>query len=265
MATSTANMSLTVPSSGDADYPTSISDSLTAVDDHDHSSGKGVQIPTSGIVDSAITENKIADSAVATAKLANLSVTTGKIAAQAVTQAKIADQAVGTSQLGNGVVVEANIASNAVTTAKIADSNVTPGKLSSTYSGASGNFGAFSTSSTSWQDVTNSEFTATSRGRFMMLLVGGAGGGDALLAFLQPLSPSSSNYAQVRLLKNGSEYQKWSIGGGDSSGTMRFSHTSLFVIDAPSVGNVTYKLQAQVVGGGIIRLEYCALNAIEIF
>lgn len=72
-------MNLSIPSSGETNYPTSVSNSFTSIDQHDHTSGKGVQIPTAGLVDNAITTVKITD----------LNVTTAKIAANAVTRAKL--------------------------------------------------------------------------------------------------------------------------------------------------------------------------------
>jgi len=79
MSTTTANMSLIVPASGDDNYPSSISSSLNTLDTHTHASGSGVQIPTGGIADNAIT----------TAKINALAVTTTKIAANNVTRAKL--------------------------------------------------------------------------------------------------------------------------------------------------------------------------------
>lgn len=78
MSTTTTNMGLKTPAANDTDYPASVSDSFTAIDTHDHSSGKGVQVVTGGITDLAVT----------TAKINDLAVTTGKLAAGAVTQAK---------------------------------------------------------------------------------------------------------------------------------------------------------------------------------
>ncbi|MFM2117264.1 MAG: hypothetical protein RL316_454 [Bacteroidota bacterium] len=72
-------MGLIIPASGDSDYPASISSSLTSVDSHNHTSGSGVQIPSAGIEDNAVTTNKIN----------NLAVTTGKIANNAVTRQKL--------------------------------------------------------------------------------------------------------------------------------------------------------------------------------
>jgi hypothetical protein len=69
---------------------TAIMDALaSAIDNHDHSTGKGKQIPTTGIADATVTTLKIAD----------LNVTTAKIADNAVTAAKIAAGAVGLAQL----------------------------------------------------------------------------------------------------------------------------------------------------------------------
>jgi microcystin-dependent protein len=88
---------------------TDLASNWNKVDIHDHTVGKGVQIPTGGIANLAVTLQKIADLGVGTTKIANLGVTTAKIADANVTTAKIADQN--------------------VTTIKIADSNVTLAKL----------------------------------------------------------------------------------------------------------------------------------------
>jgi hypothetical protein len=71
MATITSNMSLTTPETGDSDYASSVSDSFDNIDAHDHSTGKGVQIPTGGIADSAVTAAKIAAGTITANKLAS--------------------------------------------------------------------------------------------------------------------------------------------------------------------------------------------------
>lgn len=60
MSTVTSQMNLVVPSVGDSDYPGSISTSMTLIDAHDHTTTKGVQIPTAGIANAAITKPKLA-------------------------------------------------------------------------------------------------------------------------------------------------------------------------------------------------------------
>jgi hypothetical protein len=80
MPTTLNNMNLQVPNPGETNYPTSVSNSLTNIDNHDHTSGKGLQIPTGGIADSAVTAAKLASDAVTTAKILNANVTKAKLA-----------------------------------------------------------------------------------------------------------------------------------------------------------------------------------------
>lgn len=81
MSTVLPNIGVVVPDSGDSDYPTSISTSLTNLDNHDHTTGKGLPIGTSALSNSAVTTAKIADSNVTTAKIADLNVTRAKLVA----------------------------------------------------------------------------------------------------------------------------------------------------------------------------------------
>lgn len=87
-----------------------LADNWYKVDLHDHTPGRGKQIPAEGIEDGAITSVKLASS---------LSIGTAQIANNAVTSAKIAD----------GTIVVGDLANNAVETAKIKDGNVTLAKL----------------------------------------------------------------------------------------------------------------------------------------
>src|SRR5687767_4898268 len=56
-----------------------LSDNFNLLDLHDHSSGKGVQIPTAGIVNNAIDATKLADNAVTATKIPNASVADSKL------------------------------------------------------------------------------------------------------------------------------------------------------------------------------------------
>lgn len=64
-----------------------------AIDAHNHTTGKGVQIPSGGIQDLNITTAKLADLAVSTAKLADGSVTAAKVVAGVLTAAKMSVEA----------------------------------------------------------------------------------------------------------------------------------------------------------------------------
>lgn len=100
MAITTSNMGLTAWSSlTDFFNHTQLSANFVAIDEHDHTTGKGVAIPASGIAalaiatskiaDGAVTNPKLATNAVATANITDLNVTTGKLAAGAVTYDKV--------------------------------------------------------------------------------------------------------------------------------------------------------------------------------
>lgn len=80
-----------------------LADNWAKVDEHDHASGRGKQIPTAGIEDGAITTSKLAIGANITP---DASVTTAKLASEAVTSPKIASEAWTsyTPSLTNGTV-----------------------------------------------------------------------------------------------------------------------------------------------------------------
>lgn len=107
MGTTTANMGLLVPAVNDTDYPTQISASMSKVDLHDHSSGKGVTISAAGL----------GTDSVETAKIKNLNVTAAKLAADAVETAKIKDLAVTRAKItGATPVIGADTVSSNYTT-----------------------------------------------------------------------------------------------------------------------------------------------------
>jgi hypothetical protein len=100
MAANTPNMGLREWNVGTDPFSyTELFANWDKIDAHDHTTGKGVQIPSGGI--------------------ANLAVTSGKIAADAIDATKILDGSVGVNEL----------AANSVTTAKVLDANVTVAKL----------------------------------------------------------------------------------------------------------------------------------------
>lgn len=77
----TPNMSLVVPEINDSNYPDSVESSLNTLDSHTHAAGSGLQIPTAGITDLAVTSSKLASNAVTTAKITDINVTRAKLAA----------------------------------------------------------------------------------------------------------------------------------------------------------------------------------------
>lgn len=70
---------------------TELSNNFGAIDLHDHTGGptKGLQIPTAGITNLAVTTGKLADLGVTTTKIADGNVTTAKLANASVSAAKL--------------------------------------------------------------------------------------------------------------------------------------------------------------------------------
>jgi hypothetical protein len=115
MATTTTNMGLKAWDLGTDPYSHSdLAGNFAAIDVHDHTSGKGKQIPTGGIADSAITSAKIADGTIVTADLANNSVTSAKIVDGTITSADIADGTITGADIAPGTITADKLAPNAL-------------------------------------------------------------------------------------------------------------------------------------------------------
>lgn len=88
-----------------------LSDNFALLDNHDHTSGKGVQVPTGGIANLAVTDTKIANDAVTTNKILNDAVTTAKIGTGQVSLGKLAADSVDSSKIVNASVADGDLAS----------------------------------------------------------------------------------------------------------------------------------------------------------
>lgn len=88
LASTTPNMGLNKPAPNDTSYRSKIDTILNQVDSHDHTTGKGVQVPSGGIATGAVTSEKILDGSIGTADYALGSVTTQILADRSVTAAK---------------------------------------------------------------------------------------------------------------------------------------------------------------------------------
>lgn len=106
----TGNMGLTIWDLPADQFDHSLlANNLQAIDQHTHEVGKGPQIPSGGLVNSAVV----------TAKLADLGVTTAKLADIGVTQAKLAKPSVGTLELLDGAVTNVKIGTGAISADKL--------------------------------------------------------------------------------------------------------------------------------------------------
>jgi hypothetical protein len=126
-------MSITLPNMGlvkwdslnDKFSHTQLAANIQALDDHDHTTGKGKQIPEGGLAPLSVSASNLQDGVFTPEKLADGSISTAKIQNNAVT----------TGKLGTGSVTSNELASNAVTTAKVTDANITDAKLASANNG----------------------------------------------------------------------------------------------------------------------------------
>lgn len=87
----TANMSLTSwPLPDDYFSRTELADNWDKVDKHDHTTGKGLQIPAGGLASSAVTTASIAAGAVTASKIANDAIDSARLSSGSVGSSEIA-------------------------------------------------------------------------------------------------------------------------------------------------------------------------------
>jgi hypothetical protein len=75
-----------------------------AIDAHDHTAGKGTQIPTGGLANSSVIDTKLASNAVTTTKIADSNVTGAKIATGAIDGSKIVDGTLTNAKISDGTL-----------------------------------------------------------------------------------------------------------------------------------------------------------------
>lgn len=228
MSTTTANMGITVPAVGDDDYPTSTSSAMTVIDAHDHTSTKGVQIPTGGLEDAAVTS----------AKLADLSVTAGKLAA------------------------------NSVTTAKIANGDVTREKLEAVGQQVSSSSGTFTTTSSTLTDVTNLSVTITTNGRPVIMGLIPDGNAVDPAEIKSTDASTGASQLDVAFLEGTTVIGLWRITGENAdTGPVAKAPVSAFQMIYPvAAGTYTFKVQVRVapIGTETAAVSYTKFFAYEL-
>lgn len=233
------------------------------------------QIDDENIQDSGITgSTKLVDATVTTAKLAASSVTTTKLDTNAVTDAKlrqsaglsvigrsanttgdVADITAGTdafvlrrsgTSIGFGTVATDGIANSAVTTAKINDAAVTQAKRAALGQQVSSSCGSFSTTSTSYTDITNLSITITTTGRPILLMLT-PDGDTSNVAVIAASAAAVSAGAQFKLLRDATAVGLFNLfsSGGGSQASVNVPSSSIIHFDVPSSGTYTYKLQVK--------------------
>lgn len=203
MATTLPNMSLSVPAIGDssATYAASVSTSLNNIDAHTHATGSGVQIPTAGIANGAVTQAKRA-------------------------------------ALGQQI---------------------------------SASCGSFSTTNTSFTDVTNLSVSITTTGRPVFVgLIADPTGGPLLpqIYCLYDATPAEA-FVETQILRDVTSVHTSQMGtstNGLNNDVVSFSPGVIWHIDTPAAGTYTYKMQvkATALTTTTVGLEHIKLIAYEL-
>lgn len=122
MATDSPNMGLKIWNHSLDPYNSEeLADNLARIDQHDHANGRGVQIPTAGLVDGSITQAKLAEGvSLPTASIPDASLVAAKFAASAVDSNALAAGSVIAAKLGAGAVGTSALGASSVTAAKFA-------------------------------------------------------------------------------------------------------------------------------------------------
>lgn len=252
-------ITLASPSSLAADYTLTFPGSLPTSQHFatiDNSGNIGVAwAPDNLTIDVASNLVEVKDLGISTAKIADLAVTTAKIAALAVTTAKIADAA--------------------VTNAKIADDTITPAKLAAKVILVSSPSGLFTTSSTTFVNVTNLSVAlgaTNSTGRPVQIIMEPSDTANSgfISALTNAVNPNAIVYIDLqRSVNSGGSYTSlrfWELGGdniGTPSKSLFYSPNSISYLD-PRIGDAStvYRIRARIdsASAGAINVFNCQLK-----
>lgn len=203
---------------------------------------------------------------IASNNIAALGITAANINSSAVTTAKIADLAVTTGKLADGAVTDAKLSISALTTTLIADGAVTRPKQAALTINKSGTVTLFTTTSTSYTDVTGLSVSITSTGRPIYIGVACAHSSSACSVYG---SNSSGTNVEVtlKLFRDAlSIANTYGVLGQTfaSNSQVRIPPSSIWYIDEPPAGTYTYKIQTAVQSGTTAGFEQLKLIAYEL-
>lgn len=225
------NMGLTWPDIGSATYPAETDASAQKIDEHDHTAGKGVQIPTGGLANGAVTGVKL--------------------------NANVVDDS--TIEIDSNQI---RVKDLGIPTAKIADGAVTQAKRAALGQQLSSSSGTFFTSSNTPDDVTNLSVTITTTGRPVVLtLISDSSSNSSEIAIG---NGGAVNFCNLLILRDSTEVMNQIFGGNPTPELMSFPPSAIKHIDIPSAGTYTYKVQASVSVGSDVGINYCKLIAYEL-
>ncbi len=131
----------------------------------------------------------------------------------------------------------------------------------------SGSSGTFSTSSTSYVDVTNLSVTITVTSRPVLIIIGASGTGANVGDILLVMAAGNNMSGRVKIVRDSTDVAVGKIGAEElAAGAFQLGVlTSLGTIDNPGAGTYTYKVQAQCDFGGMsINVRNSKLFVVEL-
>lgn len=202
-------------------------------------------------------------------QIENGAVLTAKLADGAVTTVKIADSNVTTSKIADSNVTTAKIADSNITTAKIADGAVTRPKLAALGQQLSSSCGLYTTTSTSWADVTNLSVTITTTGRPVMLKLVADGSGNTSYVYFGNLNngiaAALGHIGFYRSTTNLADLTTgYTVNVSSASRELYANPAGYSHVDVVSAGTYTYKVSALCATGVNININYVKLLAFEL-
>jgi hypothetical protein len=196
-------------------------------------------------------------------------VQTAGIADSAVTTAKLNDSAVTTAKINDSAVTTAKVNDGAITTAKLADGGITQAKRAALGQQVSSSCGtSYSNSTSSYTDVTNLSVSITTTGRPVLIFVQSDGTGSSNYGTFAVTKSGDTAYAQIRVLRGATEISQAGINvqvtaSGTTSLNAGFPPSTVLVLDTPSAGTYTYKVQARS-AAATVWCSYAKLVALEL-
>jgi len=161
-------------------------------------------------------------------------------------------------QVAPGGITITQMAANSVGTSQLVNGSVTRVKQAAVGQQVSSSSGSFSSSSTSFVNVTNLSISITTTGRPVVLAMVSDGSGNAC-----SVTTAGQVFVSIRLLRGATEVSRLAV-GTVAGGNQELYGPGILAIDAPSANTYTYSVQALSSNGVAFGISRYVLVAYEL-